>query len=96
MRMKMPETDTIMMKCICNTCESYDSCLNAAKMNDIKAFCSKTAAMTKSDCSEKNVCMDDTQMNSCLTTMDECVCTECPVSEEYGLSDQMYCKTGPS
>lgn len=137
--MKMPETETAMMKCICNSCKSYEECMSIGTMKNMKAFCSTGATMEvmKEKCMDMGLmekCMDtkqkkmtmkdasDMTMDNCTDMdlkenckdmdcndmtmnkkdmemdcmeMDDCVCKECPVAEEYQLNDMMYCK-GPS
>lgn len=99
MKMKMPEIETAMMKCICNSCKSYEECMSMKTMKTMKAFCSTGVtmeSMKKSDCMEmENMehCME-TMKEECMETMKEdCMCQECPVAEEYQLSDMIYCKT---
>lgn len=41
--MKMPEA--VMMKCICNSCESFEKCISTGTMKNMKAFCSTGDAM---------------------------------------------------
>jgi hypothetical protein len=94
--MKMPETEHVMMKCICNSCNSFEKCISTGTMKNMKAFCSSGDAME--DMKEK--CMDTKhkdiessctdEMGECIS-VDDCVCQECPVSDEYQLTDKMYC-----
>lgn len=95
--MKMPETESVMMKCICNSCESFEKCISTGTMKNMKAFCSTGDAMEamKEKCmdTKKEVNMRDScssNMGDCIS-MEDCVCQECPVSDEYQLTDKMYC-----
>ncbi len=99
--MKMPESSKMaMMNCMCDTCKSYDECMSSSTMANMKAFCTMGDAMEnmKDMCmmvDDKEECMDEMKMESkCMENMkmDDCVCKECPVAEEFELNDMMYCK----
>jgi hypothetical protein len=86
--MKMPESAKMaMMKCMCDSCKSYEECLSTAIMAKMKAFCTMGNAMEnmKEVCTmmeEKDKCMDEMKMESkCMDKikMEDCVCKECPV-----------------
>ena len=98
---KMPESSkTAMLNCICSTCKAYEDCLSSSDMEKMKAFCTTGNAMEtmKSVCmisDDSEGCMENAKMgSSCIDNMktEECVCTDCPVADEFQLNDSMFCK----
>lgn len=71
--MNVPKTESTMIKCICNACDSYTKCMESGVMG---VFCSTGDA------------------GKCAINVNNCICTDCSVKDEFDLKGQMYCKPG--